>query len=116
MKVALVMKNIDRGNYCPNNPYLDKAKRIGYGVEMIEAPRMVSYWIFAIIVFEFFSMHEFWSWWKTALFMVGLAIYILYISNFVAPRCKRTRHWLRFRLYNSMHGVHGNINYNSQIQ
>lgn len=38
-KVFNVMNQVDRGNYCPNNPYMDAPQSIGYKVT-ISAPHM----------------------------------------------------------------------------
>lgn len=40
-KVESVMKQVDRGNYVSNNPYMDAPQSIGYSVT-ISAPHMVS--------------------------------------------------------------------------
>ncbi|XP_037072539.1 protein-L-isoaspartate(D-aspartate) O-methyltransferase-like isoform X2 [Pollicipes pollicipes] len=38
-RVERVMRQVDRGNYCPHNPYSDRPQSIGYGVT-ISAPHM----------------------------------------------------------------------------
>ena len=39
-RVEMAMTNVDRANYCPNNPYMDSPQGIGYAVT-ISAPHMV---------------------------------------------------------------------------
>lgn len=38
-EVAAVMKQVDRANYCPHNPYMDAPQGIGMG-QTISAPHM----------------------------------------------------------------------------
>ncbi len=40
-RVERAMTDVDRGNYCRNNPYMDAPQGIGYAVT-ISAPHMVS--------------------------------------------------------------------------
>lgn len=41
-RVERIMKQVDRGNYCPHNPYSDRPQTIGFGVT-ISAPHMHAY-------------------------------------------------------------------------
>ena len=65
VKVAQVMKNMDRGNYCPTDPYLDRPQHIGFGVN-ISAPHMVIYRIIqSDFQIEYFSAcTSSGGWWK----------------------------------------------------
>lgn len=58
-EVADVLKTVDRGDFCPNNPYVDTPQQIGYNVT-ISAPHMHIHAMVALkLSHSLFRQHNF---------------------------------------------------------